>query len=97
MKISFKHIKNFLNDNIDINNISDSLFKLGHENEIENNLINIEFTPNKGDCLSVLGITRDLNALHDFNNNIDIYEKEIDSLDFNLLILFQSFVQKFVF
>ena len=97
MKISFKHIKNFLNDNIDINSISDSLFKLGHENEIENNLINIEFTPNKGDCLSVLGITRDLNALHDFNNNIDIYEKEIDSLDFNFINTVPKFCPKICF
>ena len=86
MKISFKHIKNFLSDDIDINTISDSLFRLGHENEIENNLIDIEFTPNKGDCLSIfIGITRDLNALHQLNNNIDIYEEEIDTLDFNFI------------
>lgn len=97
MKISFKHIKRFLNDNLDINSISESLFKLGHENEIENNLIDIEFTPNKGDCLSVLGITRDLNALHDCNNDIEIYEEEIDVLDFNFINNLPKFCPKICF
>ena len=28
-----------------------------------NNILDIEFTPNKGDCLSVYGLARDLNSM----------------------------------
>ena len=30
-------------------------------------ILDVELTPNKGDCLSVLGIARDLNAVHETN------------------------------
>ena len=38
MKIHFSHLKNFLNDNTDINTVSNLLFQLGHENEIHSNI-----------------------------------------------------------
>ena len=65
MKILFSHLKKFLPDDININTVSDSLFRLGHEHEINKEIFDIEFTPNKGDCLSVYGLARDLNTIHD--------------------------------
>ena len=56
MKIHFSHLKNFLIGETDIKKVSDLLFQLGHENEIHNNILDVEFTPNKGDCLSVLAL-----------------------------------------
>ena len=45
MKILFSHLKKFSED-IDIQSISESLFRLGHENQYDNEIIDIEFTPN---------------------------------------------------
>ena len=81
MKILFSHLKRFLPNDININTISDSLFKLGHEHEIDQEIFDIEFTPNKGDCLSVYGLARDLNAIHDVNLKLDLYEDHIDELE----------------
>ena len=85
MKIFFPHLKKFLNDNTDINTVSNLLFQLGHENEIDSNILDIEFTPNKGDCLSLMGIARDLNAITKTNLTFDIYSGEIDALNFNFV------------
>ena len=82
MKIHFSHLKNFLIGDIDIESVSNLLFQLGHENEICNDVLDIEFTPNKGDCLSVLGIARDLNAIHKTYLDLDCYSGHIDQLDF---------------
>ena len=82
MQIHFSHLKNFLISEIDIDKVSSLLFQLGHENEIHNNILDIEFTPNKGDCLSVYGIARDLNAVHKTNLDLDYYSRDIDELKF---------------
>ena len=52
MKIPYQHILNRLKNNHSIEEISNVLFQLGHEHEYKN-LIDIEFTPNRGDCLSL--------------------------------------------
>ena len=82
MKILFSHLKNYFFDNLDIDSVSNLLFQLGHENEIHKDILDIEFTPNKGDCLSVFGIARDLNAVHKTNLDIDIYSGNINELNF---------------
>ena len=82
MKILFAHLKNYFVEKLDINSVSNLLFQLGHENEIHKDILDIEFTPNKGDCLSVLGIARDLNTIHKTNLDIDIYTGHVDELDF---------------
>ena len=56
MKIPYQHILNRLKNNHSIEEISNVLFQLGHEHEVYKNLIDIEFTPNRGDCLSLNGI-----------------------------------------
>ena len=82
MKIYFPHLKHFLIGETHIDDISNLLFQLGHENELYNDVLDIEFTPNKGDCLSVYGIARDLNTVHKTNLNLNFYADDIDELDF---------------
>ena len=74
MKIHFKHLKKFFVNDIDISSLSNVLFQLGHENEFKNEIFDLELTPNRGDCLSLLGIARDLNYFYGHLNNMKIYE-----------------------
>tara|TARA_B100002019_G_scaffold265312_1_gene254763 strand:- start:2030 stop:3943 length:1914 start_codon:yes stop_codon:yes gene_type:complete len=79
----FPHIQSLLASNdADINDISDALFQLGHENEIQNNNLDIDFTPNRGDCLSLYGVVRDLNPIHPSKININFYKNDIPSFKF---------------
>ena len=81
MKISYKHLSRHLINKVSIETISDMLFQLGHENEIQGNILDIEFTPNRGDCLSVLGLARDLNALTPSHQELEIFNGELNTLN----------------
>jgi phenylalanyl-tRNA synthetase beta chain len=81
MKIAISNLKELLDDDISIKDISKKLFQLGHENEIINDILDIEITPNRGDCMSVLGIARELKNFYPSSLNFSIYEDEIESLD----------------
>tara|TARA_B100000925_G_C22010378_1_gene476009 strand:+ start:870 stop:2780 length:1911 start_codon:yes stop_codon:yes gene_type:complete len=85
MKISFKHIIENIKQKPDINDLSEKLFQLGHEHEIFGDILNLELTPNRGDCLSVKGLLRDLNLFYDVNEDKDLYEDDIDNLDFKFI------------
>ena len=63
--------------------LSLKLFQLGHEHEIVNNILDIEFTPNRGDCLSLLGLARDLSVFYKSNLHLHEYKDSISSLDLN--------------
>ena len=80
MKILYKHILRFLEEKPSIEDISNKLFQLGHENEIVDEIIDIEFTPNRGDCLSVYGIARDLGVFYKFKKFLDIQNDNIEPL-----------------
>ena len=67
MKISYKHLIENMNQSVGIKEISNALFQLGHEHEIDGEIFDIEFTPNRGDCLSIRGLLRDLNSFYDLN------------------------------
>ena len=83
MNIAYSHLINLLKGEPSIDDISESLFQLGHEHTIDNdNIFDIEFTPNRGDCLSLNGLARDLNP-HFSNIPMSIYEDEIKSFNFN--------------
>ena len=71
MKIAFNHISRFFKDELSISDVSTKLFQLGHENEINGDILDIEFTPNRGDCLSLRGLARDLGAFYRVNLNVD--------------------------
>ncbi|MDC1190404.1 phenylalanine--tRNA ligase subunit beta [Gammaproteobacteria bacterium] len=87
MKIAYSHLVKYITENPSINQISDSLFQLGHEHEIDNNIFDMEFTPNRGDCLSINGLLRDLAAFYTVNFNHEIYNENLNelSLDFKNL------------
>ena len=83
MKISYKHLLNYLPNNPSIDDVSNKLFQLGHEHEVENSIFDIEFTPNRGDCLSLLGLARDLNVFYETNLNLALYDEELEELELN--------------
>ena len=80
MKIAYSHLVSRIKENPSIDEISKSLFQLGHEHEIEGTLFDIEFTPNRGDCLSINGLLRDLSVFYTVEINQDIYSDEINEL-----------------
>tara|TARA_Y100000766_G_scaffold85466_1_gene72596 strand:- start:4847 stop:6745 length:1899 start_codon:yes stop_codon:yes gene_type:complete len=81
MKIAYEHLLNFLVDKPSIKDVSEKLFQLGHEHEIEDSIFDIEFTPNRGDCLSLLGLARDLNVFYNTNLKLKSYEADIPKLE----------------
>ena len=85
MKIAHKYLLEFLQDKPSENDISKKLFQLGHENSIENKIFDIEFTPNRGDCLSVYGLARDLNVFYPMNSNLKIMQGSIKPLNINFV------------
>ena len=82
MKALVSDLKARIKDPISTEDLSKLLFQLGHENDIYNNIIDIDITPNRGDCLSILGILRDLKNFYEIDTKYDIYDEELSS--FNL-------------
>jgi phenylalanyl-tRNA synthetase beta chain len=87
MKLLYKDLVKFIIDTPTIEDLSDRLFQLGHEHEIENHIFDMELTPNRGDCLSLLGLARDLNSFYNTNLLVETYDKKIDQLDLNFINL----------
>ena len=83
MKIAYRHLAKYIVQKPSINELSEKLFQLGHEHEIQNDIYDIEFTPNRGDCLSVNGILRDLNVFYDLQLAKDTYQNNLEHLDIN--------------
>ena len=81
MKIAHKHLIKYIPSKPTIEDISDKFFQLGHEHEIEDKVFHMDLTPNRGDCLSVQGLVRDLAPFYDINLADEIYEKQIKNLD----------------
>ena len=81
MKVAYKHLLNKIPSKPSIEEISEKLLQLGHEHEIENDIFDIEFTPNRGDCLSIKGILRDLSLFYEIDVNNEKYEHQIDTFE----------------
>ena len=83
MKFAYQDLLNFLSEKPSLETLSSRLFQLGHEHEICDEIFDIEFTPNRGDCLSLNGLSRDLNIF--FGNSLPykIFQKDIEPLDFD--------------
>ena len=64
MKIVYSHLLNLLEQQPKLQELSDLLFQLGHEHEIDGEILDMEITPNRGDCLSLKGLARDLNYFY---------------------------------
>ena len=83
MKLVYQDLINLLSEKPSKELLSDKLFQLGHEHEIHGDIFDMELTPNRGDCLSLLGLARDLNVFFGMSETIDIYEDDIDDLEIN--------------
>jgi len=64
MKIAYSHLLNILEQQPKLKELSNLLFQLGHEHEIDGEVLDMEITPNRGDCLSLKGLARDLNYFY---------------------------------
>jgi phenylalanyl-tRNA synthetase beta chain len=80
MKIAYRHLVHRIEENPSIENISHKLFQLGHEHEIDGDIFNMEFTPNRGDCLSINGLLRDLSVFYTVDHNQEIYSEKLNEL-----------------
>ena len=90
MKIAYRHLVEHIQENPNMEALSDNLFQLGHEHEVEGQIFNMEFTPNRGDCLSINGLLRDLSVFYTVNLNQKIYSERLDEL----LIDFENLSQE---
>ena len=84
MKVAYKHLINFIPSKPSIEDISNKFFQLGHEHEIHKEIFDMELTPNRGDCLSINGLLRDLAVFFDITPSNQIYAGDIKpyELDF---------------
>ncbi len=85
MKFHYQHLIELLKKTPTKAELSEILFQLGHENEIEGEIFNLELTPNRGDCLSLTGIARDLNFFFEYKDNLKIYDGAIEKFDFDFV------------
>ena len=85
MRFSYQNIISFLKDKPSKEALSEKLFQLGHEHDLIGDIYDIDFTPNRGDCLSLLGITRDLNIFFDNQFSLDKYDEHIEDLGIDFI------------
>ena len=85
MKIAHKHLNERILSKPDIVELSSKLFQLGHEHEIDNDIFDFEFTPNRGDCLSQKGLLRDLALFYNIDENYELFDQEIKPFQFNFI------------
>ena len=90
MKIAYSHLVSHIQESPTLEMVSDSLFQLGHEHEVEGNIFNMEFTPNRGDCLSINGLLRDLSVFYTINHDQKFYTDELDNLQIDFENLSQD-------
>ena len=83
MKLLYQDLLRFLNEKPSKKVLSDKLFQLGHEHEIHGDIFDMELTPNRGDCLSLIGLARDLNVFFGMTDAIEIYNDSIENLNIN--------------
>ena len=81
MKIAHKHLIKNIKNCPSIEEISEKLYQLGHEHEFIDSIFDMEVTPNRGDCLSLRGISRDLKSFYDVEIDNSIYEKNIKNFE----------------
>jgi len=80
MKIAYRHLVQHIEESPSIEHISNKLFQLGHEHEIDGNIFDMEFTPNRGDCLSINGLLRDLAVFYTVDLNQEVYTEKLNEL-----------------
>ena len=83
MKLAYQDLLKFLNEKPSKEDLSYKLFQLGHEHEIYGDIFDMELTPNRGDCLSLNGLARELNVFFGMSDGVEIYKDNIENLDIN--------------
>jgi phenylalanyl-tRNA synthetase beta chain len=83
MKIHYQDLLNFLSDKPSKEDLSQKLFQLGHEHEISGDIFDMELTPNRGDCLSLIGLSRDLAVFFGKSDPINLFSGDIKPLEIN--------------
>jgi len=83
MKFVYQDLLNFLAEKPSKDLLSEKLFQLGHEHEIDGDIFDMELTPNRGDCLSLNGLARDLNIFFGKVEPFKLFEGDIESLNLN--------------
>lgn len=81
MKILYEDLINLLELKPSKIELSEKLFQLGHEHEIDGDIFEMELTPNRGDCFSLIGLARDLNHYFSYKDNIEIFNGDLEELD----------------
>ena len=83
MKFLYQDLLNFLTEQPTKEALSKKLFQLGHEHEIDGDIFDMEITPNRGDCLSLIGLSRDLNNFYNSKDPSEIYDEDVEVLNLN--------------
>jgi phenylalanyl-tRNA synthetase beta chain len=83
MKINYQDLINLLSEKPSKEELSQKLFQLGHEHEIHDDIFDMELTPNRGDCLSLIGLARDLAVFYGKSNSIDLFDGDFEPLEIN--------------
>ena len=83
MKFIYKDLLSFLHEKPSPELLSEKLFQLGHEHDISGEVFDMEFTPNRGDCLSICGLARDLNVFFGKAEPFKIFQEDIEKLNLN--------------
>ncbi len=81
MKLNYKDLINLLLEKPSKELLSQKLFQLGHEHEIKGDIFDMELTPNRGDCLSLIGLARDLAVFFGNTNSFNLFEGDIEPLE----------------
>ena len=97
MKIAYRHLVQHIEETPSIEHISNKLFQLGHEHEIDGDIFDMEFTPNRGDCLSINGLLRDLAVFYTVKINQEIYTEKLNELQLDFENLSESTCPKISF
>lgn len=83
MKISYQWLKEYIEIDKTPEQLADDLSLFGHEAESvekmgNDYILDLEITPNRGDCLSILGIAREISAM--YNTNLKYSTSQLTSI-----------------
>ena len=85
MKIHINHLKRFIKDDIQADELSEKLMQLGHENTYQKDILDLEITPNRGDCLSIKGILRELSNFYNVDSSFNTHDGKIEKFNFHFI------------